>query len=167
VQQSSVCYIASFQGCAALVTAQAQPCAPASAMVGQVFARHRQVYTQQAQSPWTAALDAWRLRAACRSRLQELCLAPERSVRVFDQATIALACTRVERSKSARDSVVLTKSNGKVVGRTAILLRRQMLLRWTGMPMQSQASAMACQSAWAAQCSRETLRMTVLAIYGH
>jgi len=100
--------------------------------------------------------------------LQELCLDPERSVRVFDRAKIALACTRVERSKFARDSVVLTKSNGKVVGRTAILLRRQMLLRWTGMQMQSQlqASAMACQSAWAAQCSRETLRMTVLAIYG-
>ncbi len=30
---------------------------------------------------------------------------------------------------------------------------------------QLQASAMACQSAWAAQCSRKISRMTVLAIY--
>ncbi len=137
----------------------------------------------KAQMP--AALDAWRVwgqHAGLSVQQQELCLGPKLSVRVFDRATVRntrLACTRVEKSKFAHDSVVLTKSNGKYcagwvnaflshVGRTAICLKRQMLPRWIGLQMQSQlqASAMVCQSAWAAQCSRGTFKMTVLAISG-
>ncbi len=61
-------------------------------------------------------LGDWGQHAGLSLQQQELCLDPERSVRVLDRATIGnatLACTRVERSKFARDSVVLTKSNGK------------------------------------------------------
>jgi len=140
----------------------------------------------KAQSP--AALDAWRVWEQCAGlslQQQELCLDPERSVRMFDLATIGnatLSCTRVERSKLAGDGVVLIeamRSTGldrwihfyhmhHLVGRTATLLRRHMLLRWNGMQMQFQlqASAMACQSAWGAQCSRDTDEMTILAISG-
>jgi hypothetical protein len=67
----------------------------------------------KAQMP--AALDAWRVwgqHAGVSMQQQELCLGPERSVRVFI-GNATLACTRVEKSKFARDSVVLTKSNGK------------------------------------------------------
>ncbi|DBB18058.1 TPA: hypothetical protein ACH3X3_003049 [Trebouxia sp. C0006] len=70
----------------------------------------------KAQSPWTAALVAWRLRAACRSQSAgpvpgswTLCVC------VFDRATTGnatMACTRVKRSNFARDSIMLTKSNG-------------------------------------------------------
>ncbi len=41
---------------------------------------------------------------------------PACSVRMFDLATVCnatLACTRIERSKFAGDSLVLSKSNGK------------------------------------------------------
>lgn len=71
------------------------------------------------KSQMPAALDAWRIwgeQANCSLQQQELCLGPGRFVHVFDCATIGnatLACTRVEKSKFARDSVVLTKSNGK------------------------------------------------------
>ncbi len=67
----------------------------------------------------SAAHDAWRVwgqHAGLSEQQQELCLDPTRSVQVFDGAIIGnarLACTRVEKSKFARDSVVLTKSNGK------------------------------------------------------
>jgi len=71
----------------------------------------------KAQMP--AALDArriWGQHAGLTLPQQELCPGPERSVHVFDQAIVGnatLACIRVEKSKFARDSVVLTKSNGK------------------------------------------------------
>jgi hypothetical protein len=82
----------------------------------------------KAQMP--AALHAWGVwgqHAGLSLQQQELCLGPERSVRVFERATSGnapLACTRVEKSKFAHDSVVLTKNNAKYwAGRVnAILL---------------------------------------------
>lgn len=66
------------------------------------------------------ALEAWRIWALQQSGLSDddlaLCVGPELSVRQFDRATIGnstFACMRVEDAKFARDSCVLTKSDGK------------------------------------------------------
>lgn len=66
------------------------------------------------------ALDAWyawaRQQADLSADEQSLCYGPELSVQEFDRATIGIntfACIRVEKAKFARDSLVLTKSDGK------------------------------------------------------
>ena len=66
------------------------------------------------------ALDAWRLWALQLADLSEdeqlLCYGPELSIQEFDRATFGnstFACMRVEKPKFARDSLVLTKSDGK------------------------------------------------------
>ena len=85
--------------------------------MGQVLHDTGRSVPSKAQIP--AALDAWKVwgqHADLSVQQQELCLGPELSVHVFDRAIVGnarLACTRVEKSKFARDSVVLTKSNGK------------------------------------------------------
>ena len=66
------------------------------------------------------ALDAWRAWALQQADLSEdeqtLCYGPGLSVQEFDRATIGnstFACMRVEKAKFSRDSLVLTKSDGK------------------------------------------------------
>ena len=72
------------------------------------------VYPAKLRIQLLLMLGAWGQHAGLSVQQQELCLDLERSVLMFDLATIGnatLACTRVERSKLAGDSVVLTKSN--------------------------------------------------------
>ena len=74
------------------------------------------VYPAKPRVQLLLMLGAWGQHAGVSLQKQELRLDPERSVRMFDLATIGnatMACTRVERSKLAGDSVVLTKSNEK------------------------------------------------------
>ena len=134
------------------------------------------------------ALDAWKVwgqHAGLSVQQQELCLGPELSVHVFDRATVGnarLACTRVEKSRFACDSVVLTKSNGKYwAGRVNAFLSHAPP-GWEDCHLpeeanvaevdcsadepQLQASAVDCLSAWAAQWSSVTFEMTLLAISG-
>ncbi len=135
-----------------------------------------------------AAVDAWRIwgqHAGLSLQQQELRLGPERPVCVFARATIGnatLACTRVEKSKFALDSVVLTKSNGKYwAGRVDAFLSHTPP-GWEDCHPSEEASV--AEVDWYADAVptagisnglsvclgcpvfRETLRMTVLAIYG-
>ncbi|DBA94143.1 TPA: hypothetical protein ACH3X1_001782 [Trebouxia sp. C0004] len=135
-----------------------------------ICCNHRQTWIQQSRfqpllMPIPAALDAYysnRQHASLILQHQELCLGPERSVRMFDCATTGnatLACIRVEKSKFACNSVVLTKSNVKYWAVRVNAFSSHAPPSWEDSYPSEEAN-------WAAQCSRVTFKMTVLAIPG-
>lgn len=119
--QSCTCYTASCQGFAnpALARTRAHAAASSTTTCGTTSCKTQPVPIPQSNS-YQNALEAWRIWAVQKSGLSDddlaLCAGPELSIGQFDRANIGnstFACMRVEDAKFARDSCVLTKSDGK------------------------------------------------------